>query len=278
MELKELQQYKLNILLDIASICEKNGLTYFLFWGTLLGAVRHNGFIPWDDDIDIGLLWNDYNRLISILEREYSEQYFVQNYLTERNYPCLWTQLRVRGTTSMPQKLSTLDINWGISIDIFPVISVSDNDALRDKQCSAFKLARAMLAKESMQAQKNKARGKQAVINQFPNRLRHRVVNFILNKYAFESSKEEYTCGVGMSDIRRRFRYKDIAKVEKHLFEGHMLDIPSGYDAILTEMFDDYMTPPPPEKRIDHEMTLGTTIIDPSRDYRDYQSELRKSD
>lgn len=82
MTLREIQLYKLGIMEDVASICDRHGLKYVLYYGTLLGAIRHNGFIPWDDDVDLAVPWNDFKKLIEIINREYSEKYFAQ---------CLWT-------------------------------------------------------------------------------------------------------------------------------------------------------------------------------------------
>ena len=134
MELRELQLYKLEILKDITNICDRHRLKYFLYGGTLLGCVRHNGYIPWDDDVDIALLWDDYIRLLKVLKKDSPKKYFVQNLWTEKNFPCLWTQIRVNGTTSMPIELKGLKIHWGICIDVFPLISVSDNDKTYNRQ------------------------------------------------------------------------------------------------------------------------------------------------
>ena len=276
MELREIQLYKLDVLLDIAEVCEKHHLNYFLFWGTLLGAIRHDGFIPWDDDIDLGMLWNDYQAFIEVFPKEKGDKYFVQNYLTDRNFPCPWTQIRVNGTTSMPKNLSALDIHWGICVDIFPVISVSDDDKKMEKQKKAFQLIRSLLVTERMKAANQKAVGAQKLINVIPNRIRHSMVSLLMNRYAYQSPEDAFVCGVGMSDIRRRIRYEDAAQLADHVFEGHMLRIPEAYDAVLKELFGDYMTLPPVEKRGGHEMTQGETIVDPFKDYKVYQKEIKK--
>lgn len=274
MELRELQLYKLEILKEITEICEGHGLKYVLSSGTLLGAIRHNGYIPWDDDVDISLMWNDYLELLNVLREDCPDRFFVQNLWTDKNYPCLWTQLRVNGTTSMPKKLAALDMHWGICIDIFPMFSVSDDDEKFEKQKKAFRLARALLAKELMCAKGESPTGAQRLLNMLPNGLRHGMVKGILKKYAYQSSADEYMCDSYNAVIRRKYRYADMADVEKHSFEGYMMNVPRGYDAILTGIYGDYMTPPPPEKRGGHELNLGDTIIDVNKDYREYRREL----
>lgn len=94
----ELHTVLLDAMKDIDRICRDNGLKYFLHAGTLLGAVNHGGFIPWDDDVDISLMRADYEKLLEILSRDYSHKYFVHNYKTDPNYRNNRTVLRVLGT------------------------------------------------------------------------------------------------------------------------------------------------------------------------------------
>ena len=85
-DLKHLQQIELKILKEVISICESNNLKYYAFGGTALGAVRHGGFIPWDDDIDIAMFRDDYDKLLEILDNNLSDEYYVLNlYKHEKN-------------------------------------------------------------------------------------------------------------------------------------------------------------------------------------------------
>lgn len=122
MTVREIQLFKLGILEDIAAICDKHNIKYILHYGTLLGAIRHNGFIPWDEDIDIAMPWNDYKQFAEVLTKEYSDKYFAQNNWTEPKFPLLWTQIRVNGTTCMPAAYCDHDIHWGMCIDVFAAI------------------------------------------------------------------------------------------------------------------------------------------------------------
>lgn len=94
----ELHKVLLSAMKDIDRICRENGLRYYLHAGTLLGAMNHKGFIPWDDDVDISLFRGDYETLLEILRRDYNDKYFVQNYLTDEEFFSNRSALRVRGT------------------------------------------------------------------------------------------------------------------------------------------------------------------------------------
>lgn len=124
--LREIQLFELQMLKDVVKVCDDNNITYILSSGTLLGAVRHGGFIPWDDDIDIYMPLSDYKKFLKIAQRELGEKYFVQNYKTDKNYSEMWTQIRANGTTSMPVKAYKFDIHYGMCMDIFPAVGVSD--------------------------------------------------------------------------------------------------------------------------------------------------------
>lgn len=274
MELRELQLYRLGILEDITSICEKHNIKYVLHYGTLLGAIRHNGYIPWDDDIDIAVPWNDYKRLISVLKEEFSEKYFAQNIWTERKFPLIWTQVRVNGTTNMPAAYYDFDIHWGMCIDIFPLIFADPDENKRKKNENRISFAESLLSKEfdSMINSKTCSK-KQRLINIIPCRIRRMMVKKILKKYVEDPAENGLVCP--LQEIKKIYKYSDILVTEKHVFEGKMFCIPSGYDNVLTTEYGDYMIPPPEEERYGHEHSLGSIINDIHKDYREYQRELR---
>lgn len=120
-DLRKLQLAELYMLKDIANICEANGIKYYITAGTLLGAVRHKGFIPWDDDLDITMYRKDLQKLTSLLRSEYKEKYFVQSFDTDKNYTRYITKIRLNGTKQVEEIYENDDINHGIYIDIFPL-------------------------------------------------------------------------------------------------------------------------------------------------------------
>lgn len=276
MTLRELQMYRFEVLKDIASICDEHGIKYILHYGTLLGAIRHDGYIPWDDDIDIAVPWNDYKRLIHVLNKEFSDKYFAQNIWTDPKFPQFYTQIRVNGTTSMPVAYCAHDMHWGMCIDVFPLVSAEADEKKRVKVEKAINLAKSLLYKEYLDMINSRIRGKrQKLISLIPSRLRHLMVNAILTKFAHEP--EENGLVSPLQNPRKVYSYSDILITEEHTFEGKMFSIPRGYDNVLKIEYGDYMTLPPEEKRGGHEQALGGIINDIHKDYKEYQAELRKA-
>ena len=128
----ELHTVLLDAMKDIDRICRENGLKYYLHAGTLLGAVNHGGFIPWDDDVDITMMRTDYDRFLEIVQRDWSEKYFVHNYLSDPNYTNNRTVLRVLGTTVRYHHENDTNKYCQIAIDIAPLDAVP-NDIFRQK-------------------------------------------------------------------------------------------------------------------------------------------------
>ena len=135
-KLREIQLCELEILKEVVRICEKHDIDYWLAYGTMLGAVRHEGFIPWDDDLDIYMRREDFKKFEKICKTELSGDYFLQ---TQRSDPCignLFYKVRKNGTYMPEDGLREFGkkIHEGIWIDIFPIISASDDIRHRDMQ------------------------------------------------------------------------------------------------------------------------------------------------
>lgn len=130
-ELRQLQFAELEILKELDRVCNKLGLRYLLFSGTLLGAVRHQGFIPWDDDIDVVMFRKDYDQLQREGLKELNIGYFLQTLQSDPEYPNVHLKLRNSKTTFIEESLARRNMNHGIGIDIFPLDGVPENRYLR---------------------------------------------------------------------------------------------------------------------------------------------------
>lgn len=129
---EQLHKVLLSAMKDIDQICRENNLRYFMHAGTLLGAVVHKGFIPWDDDVDIIMFKDDYNKLANIIQKEYSHKYFFQTYMTDYYHPDNRAKLRIKGTefVTVGENDKRLKDN-GIFLDIAPLYNVPNNRILR---------------------------------------------------------------------------------------------------------------------------------------------------
>lgn len=133
-QLKKIHSIQLKMAIEIKRICEKYSIKYFLIAGTLLGAVRHKGFIPWDDDMDIGMLREDYNKFIKLCEEELPQYLFLQTWDTEKDYPFSFAKIRLNGTRLIENFSKEGRIHQGIFIDIFPFDNVPEEKLQRKFQ------------------------------------------------------------------------------------------------------------------------------------------------
>lgn len=120
--MNDLQKCQLNILIEFIRLCEEHNLTYYLVGGTCLGAVRHKGFIPWDDDIDVGMPRKDYDKFIQ-LQKEIKKPYFIQTYKSDKNYIYNFAKIRDCTTTFIENTFVCHQFNHGVWIDVFQLMA-----------------------------------------------------------------------------------------------------------------------------------------------------------
>lgn len=277
--MREIQLCAFDILVEVVRVCEKNGLTYYLNFGTLLGAVRHKGFIPWDNDIDIEMPIGDYLKFLKIAPKEISKDFFVQTYKTDPGFNLLWTQVRANNTTSLPVKFANWDIHWGMHIDIFPLVRVFDGKFQKKFQEKALCIARALVEKEYLTAcdpDQITNNSKLQFLYKLPRFLREKVCDMIL-RLVLKDPFRGKACSALERDVCYHLDpawYQSKTKVE---FEGHYFDAPENYDAVLTAIYGDYMTPPPESERFfGHEGTHGKIIYDHMVDFKIHREALLK--
>ena len=139
---KKLWAVQLGCLEELKRICEKHNIKYFASGGTLLGAVRHKGYIPWDDDLDVVMFKDDYERFCDLAPNELQHPYFFQNYKTEKGAGPGMSRIRnceTTGCTQYEYELASDGYNCGIFIDIFPMFGVEENKLrLMVQKCQMF--------------------------------------------------------------------------------------------------------------------------------------------
>lgn len=254
--LKEIKQLEVGILEYVSSICNKNHLTYFLSYGTLIGAIRHKGFIPWDDDIDIAMPRSDYMRLLEILQMEEKSSRYECLVPLKDGY--FYEFAKVIDTATVVQEQQTITAKCGVWIDIFPLDGLKKEDKLCHNLLLLYNRFRA------------------AAVNVFfPHKTSGFMVPFeyciwklcrwigfkpflkrslsLAQKYkyddcefvGFASSYPAY------NKYMKKEWFEDVVEVE---FEGRKFKAPRGYHEYLTTQYGDYMQLPPEDKRVCHHM------------------------
>ena len=135
-KVKEIHRCQLEILDEIVRICKHNNIDYWLAYGTMLGAIRHHGFIPWDDDVDIYMTLDGLRCFDAACKKELGEGFFFQSIFTTPNYPYLFAKVRKKGTLMEEYGRDTQNLSGeaGVWVDIFPIVSISDSLLFRNAQ------------------------------------------------------------------------------------------------------------------------------------------------
>ena len=141
----KLKKYETKILDKIVSICEENNITYYLAYGTLLGAVRHKGFIPWDDDIDIYMKPEEYYKFKKVMLKNPDKDYFYQSLETEKYYGLTFAKLRMNNTSVIEERIKEEKLHTGIYVDIFPLLPFPTEKKDQEKLYNDIKLMKLLI-------------------------------------------------------------------------------------------------------------------------------------
>lgn len=244
---------------EIKRICENNNINYFLDSGSMLGAVRHNGFIPWDDDMDIGMCKDDYEKFIAIAPAELDKKFFLDNYETNPKNPYVFSKVRLKGTIYI-ESIGNADFEHNeIFVDVFPYYYISDNEFERriEGLQMAF-LAQAIMSKSGYKVWKGKGLKKR--LKFFPTDVIGKVctMQFLRKKINYLYSKHHNTqmMGIQSGSCYSYWFFPEIVlrKTAEHAFEDEVFSIPQDYDFFLRVAYGDYMKLPPENERITHEI------------------------
>lgn len=277
MDKRKLFDLLTDLLLRLDETCEKYHLRYWVIAGSLLGAIRHKGLIPWDDDVDVCMPREDYNKLITLANNEFSFPYFFQTAATDPGFNKTFARLRNSDSTEIPYKDAALEYNHGVFIDIFPLDSVPVNAKDFQAQIRTLKRYEGLL--------------------HFQGRINSRIGSFGLSgkkKIAYIFVCFLYKVGIitptwlfqKYNEVASRFENEECNEIgmitfshesprfifEKSLFdnsvripfESIMIYAPSGHDEILKKSYGDYMTP------VRQSSEHGETLFEASIPYKQY--------
>ena len=255
-QMKEVWAVELDLMAQLDRVCRENGLRYFAGAGTLLGAVRHHGFIPWDGDMDFYMLREDYNKLVS-LANEFKEPYFLQNTYTEPITAMAFSRLRNSRTTAGSFKSLTLDMNNGIFIDIFPLDGISEDSFQNriQKLKNYYYLSCIRNITFDFRGFSKKKALKRLFANVFISVLskKDRIKYFQkyednLSKYSTKDSKMWGNRTIVFDCPKSRRPLEDWHSIEMVPFEFTEIPVPTNAHEILKQQYGDYMKIPSDKK------------------------------
>lgn len=253
-ELHGLQVAELTILREFVRVCEAHNLRYYLAYGTLLGAVRHHGFIPWDDDIDVTMPRDDYNRLGEICTTDLRPRFRWQSYVTDRNYPH-WFGKVIRTDTVFRQALTEhLPYDQAVYIDVFPLDGLANRSWEALVQRVLFRICRLRLGVDVKRTPVKRllVQG----VRVFPRRFVIWLIEAMSRRYPLATSKRWVCVGGPYGYRRQSFMREWFGSGTAQNFQDLTVVGPAACDDYLAHLYGDYMTPPPPSQRMtDHLVT-----------------------
>ena len=268
MDLRDLQLNELKVLNECLKIIEKYKLRYYMLGGTFLGAVRHKGFIPWDDDIDIGMPRPDYEKFISVVQNELPEnmelRYFKQNEDFE-NYFIKIIDKNISFTREDRIEKNQKTFLW---IDIFPLDGMPNNKLKLQLHKFSLLYSRLMLQYSKFKGGvniKKKRPFHEKVLIKFGylfTKIIHLDVKKQLNKLDKKLKKFNYDNSKFVVNFMGAYKFKEMFPKKlydnsaEYKFENISLVAPSDYDAVLTQMYGEYMKPPKEDQRFSHSVEL----------------------
>lgn len=268
----ELQKREFEILNCFLNVCEELDLTYYLVCGSALGAVKYNGFIPWDDDIDVALPRDDYEKFLLYAKDYLPEWIFVQNYKTNNRFPLLGTKLRDNHSTYIETWASKIDMHHGVFIDVFPL----DGYPKEKKSIKKFEHKKIYYWKRRcVQLERPFHRNIGLTIcslfwcifRAYDNTATYVEINEeMLKKNSVKES--DIWCNFANSMSKKEYSNKLVyGKGTWAIFEGRKVRVPEKYDEYLTQKYGDWMGDLPESKRKGHHYYVVYDLETPYKEY-----------
>ena len=254
-ELKELQGLTLDLIVEFDDFCTKNNISYVLGGGSMLGAIRHQGFIPWDDDMDVMMLREEYEKLLiaaKVSKDIKPERKFIDPY--SRTFARNFARYVRTDYTKHEEGFQEDDCPW-IGIDIFPIDYVPADDAKFKKQMKQVRFWRKLLLFSLTVPNSGKSKAKKLaknIIRPFTKRIGSYRMALKMDAIAqrYRNGDHTYIAAVcGMYGDRERWKLEEYLPQTRVPFEGVMLPVPENYDIYLSNLYHDYMQLPPEDKR-----------------------------
>ena len=250
--LRKAQLIMLDMLIEFDVLCKKHQLQYWLDSGTLLGAVRHQGFIPWDDDIDLSMPVEDYNKFLKISGSELSNDIFFQTSKTDKNFKFDYIKLRSNKASIVEfhEKDKQVKYHQGVFVDIFPMLTIENTEDNKNYYDNMLKEIRSVSS-----VSLHTPDGKDDPIK------RADLVSSLKQKHqGWENDKAKIIYGGEMPDVAAWFDITEVLPLTTMEFEGHLFSAPNNPDHYLDAIYSfNYRQTPPEDKRIIHAHSIDFT-------------------
>lgn len=270
---RRIQLSQLGILLQFDKVCKELDLKYYLFSGTLLGAVRHKGFIPWDDDVDVVMLRHDYDKFIRDGQKHFEDHLFIQSRSTDREYPNVPIKIRNSKTTFIENSMVDFDINHGVYIDVFPIDGAPDNRHLQRIWWASLRTVN-YIGRFLTRINRSKIFGQRRLFYRGVKKFLRVFGNFFTTIYCniCKIVDIDRTNSVVFSAWPDPYHHVVYPKewfigAEYLEFEGRLLPVPVGYDKILKQLYGEYMALPPEDEQTPQHTTAMVDLETPYHIY-----------
>jgi lipopolysaccharide cholinephosphotransferase len=263
-ELRKVQLVQLRILKELHRICVKYNIKYFLSDGTLIGAVRHHGFIPWDDDLDVGMLREEYERFCCVCKDELPGEYFLQNMDTDPGYAAPFAKLMLNGTEWIEHSHVKCEKHNGINIDIFPYDCIPFNKTKQIWHHRVFIILYYACRLKKRYIHDINVTAKKFLIvfilsHLFPYNILSKLLKKTIVKYNYLNETDNcIVTKFGGSYSKNQNPKTAFTNLILAGFEDSLFYIPAAFDSVLKNLFGDYITIPPESERPYHNIASYT--------------------
>ena len=258
-ELKKLQSVEIGIAKEIIRICELNNISYFTVGGSTLGAIRHNGFIPWDDDMDIGMCRRDYDKFLKIAPKQLNKGFILQHYTTEKKTPTYHAKVMKKGTHFVEAYAENINIPHDVFVDIMPFDNIPKDKNKLIKYRKKVKLFHQLFIAKSVW-KTSLTRGYKKYIYSIIRLVLHillipiskdylyKKLEIEIRRYNKKESEMMSSRGLPVFECKKEYVFPTIS----HKFESLNLEIPNNFDSILKHQYGNYMQLPPKNQQVGH--------------------------
>ena len=257
-DINELKKIQLKIMDEIDSFCRKNGFHYFMNYGTLIGAVRHKGYIPWDDDVDITMPRDEYDRFIIEFNKNRSNSFRAVSVANDPDYYLPFA--KVVDTATVMKESATVDHEIGVYVDVFPMDRLPKITKKEERVLKRISLYRKLLVLKTVKVDFKRSPVKNLIL--FVSHLLLKPFSFMALIKKMDSLSQKYNnnakcvyTGFFASQTSVKENLWEIDWFGEGVdvpFEGRSYIAPKNYDAVLKKTYGDYMQPPPREQQVSH--------------------------